>query len=50
MYTRREFGKMAFAGLALPRIAGAAINPIVNGRPTASANCRGRRAATRSIR
>ena len=31
MYTRREFGKMAFAGLALPRIAGAAINPIVNG-------------------
>src|SRR5256885_16882780 len=31
MLTRREFGKMAFAGLALPRIAGAAINPIVNG-------------------
>jgi len=31
MYTRREFGTMALAGLALPRIAGAAINPIVNG-------------------
>jgi len=31
MLTRREFGKMAVAGLALPRIAGAAINPIVNG-------------------
>jgi len=31
MYTRREFGKLALAGLALPRIAGAAINPVVNG-------------------
>ena len=31
MYTRREFGTMALAGLALPRIAGAAINPVVNG-------------------
>lgn len=31
MYTRREFGKLALAGLALPRIAGAAVSPIVNG-------------------
>jgi len=31
MLTRREFGKMALAGLALPRLAGAAINPVVNG-------------------
>jgi len=31
MYTRREFGKLALAGLALPRIANAAINPVVNG-------------------
>ena len=31
MLTRREFGKMALAGIALPRIAAAAINPIVNG-------------------
>ena len=31
MYTRREFGKMALAGIALPRIAEAAINPVVNG-------------------
>ena len=31
MLTRREFGKMTLAGLALPRLAGAAINPVVNG-------------------
>jgi sugar phosphate isomerase/epimerase len=31
MYTRREFGKLALAGLALPRIAGAAVSSIVNG-------------------
>jgi sugar phosphate isomerase/epimerase len=31
MYTRREFGKIALAGLAIPRLAEAAINSIVNG-------------------
>jgi sugar phosphate isomerase/epimerase len=31
MLTRREFGKMTLAGLALPRLAEAAINPVVNG-------------------
>jgi sugar phosphate isomerase/epimerase len=31
MYTRREFGKLTLAGLALPRLAGAAVSSMVNG-------------------
>ena len=31
MYTRREFGKLAIAGFALPRLVDAAIDSKVNG-------------------
>ena len=31
MYTRREFGTLALAGLAVPRLVEAAINSTVNG-------------------